>query len=464
VSTLVAGASPIRKRPTTRSIRQAGAALVAVLTVLATINVTAASAATYALRPDADVTSQWSKVGASTAWDALNDGVAQPTAVGTTDYISSGGTNRVTEVSLADRTLSSETISSGKAWFYAAAGLLSSAKAEVVANGTVRGSTTVSGGLLGSAATWYSISFTPSDQATVNDLRLRFTSTAGSDVTVRAAYFDLVTTPTSSCPLSTPGSPIGMSLSGCKTVASDTAANPDPLPFWGRIDCQTSTRHQQYTSGGDTHATGSGAAQGDSAYRRLTVIDGDNYYGERCELGINDKDGPNVFYREGQRRVTFASIRLPAGTDPSSNLWRTVLQMKQTEPYYNDGPPPAFELEVRSGQWAVEAFWHDLWYAPAQQNVWTRFAFDIVYSSDSAIGSVKTYVDLNGDGDFADAGEQSPLIHAATLMTETAGGPSPYAPGESVPDHLRSGIYQDPDFNCPSGCSVDVDNVQVLGP
>jgi Polysaccharide lyase len=194
------------------------------------------------------------------------------------------------------------------------------------------------------------------------------------------------------------------------------------------------------------------------------VVDGDDYYGERCELGNNDKDAPNTLYREGQRRVTFASIRLPFGTDPNSDLWRTVLQMKQTEPYHNPQAAPMFELEVRSGQWAVENNWTDLWHAPAQQNVWTRWAFDVTYSSNASTGSVKAYVDLNNDGDFADPGEQSPIFHAATLLAETSGGSSPYAPGQSIPSHLRAGIYQDPAYSCPSGCSVDIDNVQVLAP
>jgi hypothetical protein len=51
----------------------------------------------------------------------------------------------------------------------------------------------------------------------------------------------------------------------------------------------------------------------------------------------------------------------------------------------------------------------------------------------------------------------------ATLRAETAGtGYSDYEVGESIPDHLRAGIYQNPNYSCPSGCSVDVDNVQVV--
>jgi hypothetical protein len=447
----------------------------AAVVALSAINVATASAATYTLRPDADVSSQWSKVGATSAWDALNDGVTQPTSVGTADYISSGGNNRVTEVGLTDRTLSNETITSGKAWFYAAAGLLSSAKAEIVANGTVRGSTTVSGGLLGSAAQWYSISFTPSDQATVSDLRLRFTSTGGSDVTVRAAYFDLSTTPAPSCSLSTPGSTIGMTLSGCTTVASDTAANADPVPFWGSIECQLASRHQQVSSGGDAHVTASSASQSNTAYRRLTVIDGDDFSGERCELGKNDhRDSPVTFYREGMRRVTFLSERLSSGV-LSVNTWQTVFQMKQSQPSDGGGNQPALAMDAYLGTWVLYQSGpgpdggHEIWEAPAKANLWTRFALDVVYSTDPSIGAVTVYVDLNGDGDFTDSGERSATIRTATLKTEIAGpnGSSDgYSPGDSLPSHLRAGIYHNPDIVCPapSGCAVELDNVQVMAP
>jgi hypothetical protein len=250
-------------------------------------------------------------------------------------------------------------------------------------------------------------------------------------------------------------------------VASDTGTNPDPVPFWGSIDCATASRHQLVGSGGDTHLTATGSPQANTSYRRLTVIDGDDFWGERCELGENwtQPAGPTVFYHEGERRVTFASIRLGGGVNPLAGDWRTVLQMKQTNPQNNPFPGPVFELQVRSGVWMPVSSWQGIWQTPAQQNVWTRFAFDITYSSSPSIGSIKVYVDLNGDGDANDADEQSPVIHVATLLAETApGGSSPYAFGESIPSHLRSGIYQNPLYSCPTGCSVDLDNVQVVRP
>ncbi len=55
----------------------------------------------------------------------------------------------------------------------------------------------------------------------------------------------------------------------------------------------------------------------------------------------------------------------------------------------------------------------------------------------------------------------------ATLKRETTGGTDDgIAPGESIPSHLRVGIYHNPAIACPppSGCSTQVDNVQVVRP
>ena len=212
---------------------------ISLLLVMLTAGQASAAQSTYTLRPDADVSSQWSKVGAATAADALDDGVTQPSAVGTTDYISSGAANKVTEVSLANQALGSgESVSSGKAWFYAAAGILSSAKAEVVSGGTVRGSATVNGGLLGAGAQWYSISFTPADQSAVNDLRLRFTSTGGSDVSVRAdrrtrrfaTASGSPTAATAAAPQASAGSSISSSASRRSATSSPTPASATSPP------------------------------------------------------------------------------------------------------------------------------------------------------------------------------------------------------------------------------------------
>ena len=279
--------------------------------------------------------------------------------------------------------------------------------------------------------------------------------------------------------LSGDGSTVGMTLSRCRTIASDTASEEDPLPFWGRVDCASESRQQWVPTGGDIQLTAAGSLQGDTAFRRLTIFDADEAeeHAGRCELGYNwneDSDpgtgitgpGPTVFYEEGQRRVTFASLRIPAVWNVDDPNWRTVLQMKQAEPYNNDAHASMFELQVRDGNWLVINDWHDVWTAPATPGVWTRFAFDLTYSQDPRIGSIKVYVDLNDDGDFNDSGEQSPTVHRQTLLDETAGEQDAVPPGGSVPSHLRAGLYQNEIYSCPppDGCYMDIDNVQVVEP
>jgi hypothetical protein len=284
----------------------------------------------------------------------------------------------------------------------------------------------------------------------------------------------------------------------CPLVASDTGASPN-ISFWNRsnedLDCDLHNTSPDLSgvgwpspanggSDGDPHLTALGSPQpSPDSYRQITVVDGDDAYGERCELGFDWTEkqdagrgpgpGPTVFYREGDHRVTYMSIRLGRGVDPSGSDWRVVMQMKQTEPYDNQhGGGPILDMEVRDGDWVLVHSWHDLWHAPARQYTWTRFAFDVTYSQHPSVSSVKVYVDLNGDGDFGDAHEVSPTFHVPTLLAEEArvpGGnysdePSPWAVGKSIPDHLRAGIYENPDYACPSGCSLDIDNVQVVKP
>lgn len=271
--------------------------------------------------------------------------------------------------------------------------------------------------------------------------------------------------------------------SSCTLVSSDTASNPDPIPFWGQLDCQNAGRQQQVSTGGDPSVTALGTSQANSAFRQMTVMDGDDVWGERCEGGYNWSQstggggtpgpGPTVAYYNGTRRATYISIKAPSGVDVNDPHWRTVMQMKQTEPYtapWDAGqgqvaPGPMIEMQLRSGAWTLINDWHTLWTAPAQAGVWTRFAYDVTYSPDPSVGSIKVYADLNSDGDFSDSGEQSPTFHVSTLSTESQpGGANPYTAGQPIPDHLRAGIYQDPVHNCVSGCSMDLDNVQIVRP
>ena len=277
------------------------------------------------------------------------------------------------------------------------------------------------------------------------------------------------------CPLDHFGDEVDMSVAGCKVIASDTASKKDPRTFWGNVECGTQwgdqdlSRAQDLVTDGDPHSMAMGGLQGDTDFRRLTVFDGDDYSGERCELGRNDHEGPTAFYREGQRRATYVSLRLPSNFPLATDNFQTVLQMKQAQPSNNGGGIPILFMGAYENQWHIESSEaeNQYWRFPAKAGVWTRFAFDVYYSQDPSKGWLQVSADLNGDGDFNDDGERTPIIHGPTLKAETAGTSSDgLSEGDSIPDHLRTGIYHDTDISCPAptGCSIDVDNVQVLAP
>lgn len=267
--------------------------------------------------------------------------------------------------------------------------------------------------------------------------------------------------------------PGALTAPGCQVVFEDTAQAADPIPLWGSLDCASASRHQQ-VAGGDPYPTALGASQGDGFARRLSVLDGDDYWGERCELGQNDhRSGPTTLYREGDHRLTFFSLKLGSDFPLSTTKWQVVMQMKQSNPADNGDGTPVLALWAQNGQWVLEQSdsagpaekTHHVWSTPAQTGSWTRFALDVVYSQSSSQGYVKVYVDLNGDGDALDAGEQSPGFQTYTLKYETAGGPEDgIAPGTSIPSHLRIGPYHAPEVACPGpgGCSLELDNVQVV--
>jgi hypothetical protein len=283
-----------------------------------------------------------------------------------------------------------------------------------------------------------------------------------------------VPAPSSGCDATLGRDPLTADIPACAVLAQDNSQSSDPELRWGRIDCEYDSRVSEVASGGDPHPTATGATQGDSAFRRLRVLDGDDFWGERCELGENDfRNGPTAFYHEGQHRLTYVSYKLGDDYPLSSHSWQVVMQMKQSQPSANGGGTPVLALEARNGRWNLvqsdsaghSSDTHVLWSTPADTGVWTRFAFDVVYSRDPDRGSISLSVDLNGDGDSLDPGEQSPDFETYTLKRETEDSTYLDA-GDSIPSHLRIGLYHDSDLDCPapSGCSVQVDNMQVVRP
>jgi hypothetical protein len=265
---------------------------------------------------------------------------------------------------------------------------------------------------------------------------------------------------------------------GCSLAVQDTAASADPLPLWHQISCVAGSRHVHKSQGGDPRRTALGDRQRNQAYRSLRVVDGDYWWGERCELGYNWRDETVETYYAGQRRITFASIRLRKSFPADATTFQSVLQMKQVQPADNAGGGAVLALNVFGGKWRLVQVdsgginGRTLFSARARKGRWTRIALDVTYSDDPDAGSVRAYIDANGDGDVADRGERSGLIRTYTLKRETATDVSDgllddgIAEGEPIPSHLRLGLYHDEGIRCPGpkGCRIDFDNVQVVGP
>ena len=263
-----------------------------------------------------------------------------------------------------------------------------------------------------------------------------------------------------------------VALAGCGGDAAEEGAD-DGLPFsdptesedvnaiWGEFACAERNRLAVEPEGGVDGG----------AFRRLTVIDGDDADGERCELGRNDHtDGPTAVYRDGDRRTTTFAVRLPEDFPLDTDRFQVVMQMKQTQPAANGDGTPILSLEARDGRWILfqstsagpSADTRELWSAPAKTGVWTRFEMDGTYSADPEEGSIRIQADLDEDGELeTDSGE----IQGYTLKRETEGGEEGdgIEPGEAIPSHLRLGLYHDPKVLCPppEGCSVEIDDVEI---
>jgi hypothetical protein len=242
-------------------------------------------------------------------------------------------------------------------------------------------------------------------------------------------------------------------------LKQDLATDPDPMSLWGDIDAVSPTRHQWFASGGPDGGP----------FRRMTAKDGDLYHGdsERAELGdsdyVSNPPSPDTFYlyREGMRRVTSYWMRLPADFPLYDyEHWQVVMQMKQTEPATNADGTPVISLQAIEGNWilkqsksaALSEKTSYIWTTPASDALgkWTHIVVDATYSSDPAKGLFQITI----------GGVASPVFHMYNLKKEISPPGPGLKVGDSIPSHLRLGIYHDPVM---PGTHVDIADVQVFG-
>jgi hypothetical protein len=273
-----------------------------------------------------------------------------------------------------------------------------------------------------------------------------------------------------------------MLATGGTILRQDNSAQSDPRPgMWGTIDAgvlypnQDPSRCVQVPSGGCPQPKADGSPQGYAGYRALTVKNGDDYSGERAELGRNKREnGENTgtqtagtfkLYNEGDHAVTFWSFRAPSGKfDAAAHGWQTVMQMKQAQSYAGayGGAQQTPILWMQFG-WDRQLWVYggdgSLKYkcpGPAD-DVWCRMAIDVIYSRDPAVGRVILYADIDGDGV---AEHVSPELKFQTISHCTQAGYGLNV-GDPIPGHLRLGVYHDASVY--GDTTIHIDNVQVVG-
>ena len=262
-----------------------------------------------------------------------------------------------------------------------------------------------------------------------------------------------------------------MTAAGGRILRDDSADQPDPIPLWKQILAVSASRHQHLSVGGDTHVKADGSAQNNTAFRRLTVQDGDDFYGERAALGRNwwqDGDsGTFALFREGERRLIFWSMRFPANFPMTTMAWQQIIETKQAQPYDNDkhgtrnpdGTGVTIEFQMYAERFRLFTWWQERWSAAAPAlGQWIRFAADITFSQHPNVGKVTVYIDNDNDGDWLDADETF-TWNGATLAYATAAH-NGLAAGESIPSFLEIGPYHNSVYGT---TSLDIDNVQVYG-
>jgi hypothetical protein len=190
-----------------------------------------AEAATYTLRPNADISNRWSVAPHGRAWAAIDDPVSAGAPVTAADYIWSCRSGRRAQVALADRSLGDERPTTSRAWFYANTAPGATMRVAVLAHGRTLGKVIVP---RGAPFAWRSIRISPSTQSAVSALTLRFTS--GGCGNVRAAYVRLSTSPrTASVACGLGGFRSGHWPTSCWRPYSDSSPFNRAIPSSARV-------------------------------------------------------------------------------------------------------------------------------------------------------------------------------------------------------------------------------------
>src|SRR4051794_37300283 len=109
---------------------------------------------------------------------------------------------------------------------------------------------------------------------------------------------------------------------------------------WANNSCQNDDRVRRVSSP---------VAQGSHAYR-LEVRDGDDSYGERCELGEGNpvRSGFPLYHKGDERWIAF-QVYLPDDYPIDLDTWNVIMQLKQL----GGIGTPAVSMEVKNGRFQL---------------------------------------------------------------------------------------------------------------
>jgi Polysaccharide lyase/Ca-dependent carbohydrate-binding module xylan-binding len=233
---------------------------------------------------------------------------------------------------------------------------------------------------------------------------------------------------------------------------------------WVSYSCQDRSRFSQVTSP---------VAQGQRAYR-IEVRDGDDSYGERCELDNGNTSQSrlhsDILFHRGQEvwiafqtylptDFSFATDGAPVSFPNDGGL---LMQLKQLG---SCGTPAlgivtgkaVFAMRNSAGNGCESGAMKSLWTVPMVLGRWVRWLVHARFDTDPEAGFVATWYDPDGLGlrpivPRLDLGKpvEGNRIYTHTQKSPTD-HPDPACPADDNCSHARIGIYRDPDV---SGTSV----------
>jgi hypothetical protein len=196
---------------------------------------------------------------------------------------------------------------------------------------------------------------------------------------------------------------------------------------WANYSCQDASRVKQVSSP---------VAQGQKAYE-IEVRDGDDSFGERCELGQGNptRNGFPLFHAGDERWISF-QVYLPDDYPIDAPRWNVFFQLKQL----GSMGTPAVSMEVVKGQFVLNNSDNNTvsgttvkkWTGPATRNRWVKFTVHTKFSPDENTGFVELFGDIDGQGQKL----LMPKKNMHTMKQDAAGVP--------VDGQARIGMYRDP--------------------